>query len=135
MARNRLSLGVLAAVLLLAAVCAIILLALPGNHPTSPQTAYATPPLAKMPAAASAPGAAGEWHIPAGDYASTRYSNLAQITTQNVGHLKPAFTFDTGFLKGHEAAPLIVGSTMYLVTPFPNVVYALDLTKPTTTVK
>ena len=31
---------------------------------------------------------------------------------------------------GHEAAPLIVQGTMYLVTPFPNVLYALDLTKP-----
>ena len=58
----------------------------------------------------------GQWTMPAKDYASTRFSDLAQITAQNVGQLKPAFTFDTGFLKGHEAAPLIVGSTMYLAT-------------------
>src|SRR3954469_8571587 len=81
-------------------------------------------------ASAAARSDPNEWHLPAGDYASTRYSDLAQITTANVGRLKPAFTFDTGFRKGHEAAPLVVGSTMYLVTPYPNVVYALDLPKP-----
>ncbi|TGT68889.1 PQQ-binding-like beta-propeller repeat protein, partial [Mesorhizobium sp. M8A.F.Ca.ET.161.01.1.1] len=32
--------------------------------------------------------------------------------------------------KGQEAAPLVIGNTMYIVTPFPNVVYALDLSKP-----
>ena len=39
-------------------------------------------------------------------------------------------TFDTGNAKGHEAAPLVVGDTMYVVTPFPNILYALDLTQP-----
>jgi PQQ-dependent dehydrogenase (methanol/ethanol family) len=102
--------------------------------PGAAETAYAAPALAR-PAAAAAQHPPGEWHIPAGDYASTRFSDLAQITTQNVAQLKPAFTFDTGFLKGHEAAPLVVGTTMYLVTPFPNVVYALDLTKPGAAVK
>jgi PQQ-dependent dehydrogenase (methanol/ethanol family) len=29
--------------------------------------------------------------------------------------------------RGHESAPLIVGSTMYVVTPYPNYLYALDL--------
>ena len=28
-----------------------------------------------------------------------------------------AFTFSTGVNKGQEAAPLIVGGTMYIVTP------------------
>src|SRR6185436_4813917 len=31
--------------------------------------------------------------------------------------------------KGHEAAPIIVKDTMYVVTPYPNVLYALDLSK------
>jgi PQQ-dependent dehydrogenase (methanol/ethanol family) len=39
-------------------------------------------------------------------------------------------TFSTGYLRGHEAAPLVANGTMFVVTPFPNVVYALDLTKP-----
>ncbi len=33
-------------------------------------------------------------------------------------------------VKGEEAAPLVVNNTMYVVTPYPNLLYALDLTKP-----
>ena len=32
--------------------------------------------------------------------------------------------------RGEEAAPLIVNNTMYVVSPFPNTLYALDLTQP-----
>jgi len=71
----------------------------------------------------------GEWRIPAKDFASTRYSSLNQITAANVGRLQPAFTFSTGVLRGHEAAPIVAGSTMYVVTPHPNILYALDLTR------
>lgn len=72
----------------------------------------------------------GQWTMPAHDYASTRFSRLDQITRANVGQLKLAFTFSTGIVKGHEAAPLVVGSTMYIVTPYPNFIYALDLNRP-----
>jgi PQQ-dependent dehydrogenase (methanol/ethanol family) len=72
----------------------------------------------------------GEWPMAARDYASTRYSPLDQVTVSNVRSLKVAFTFDTGVNRGQEAAPLVVGSTMYVVAPFPNYLYALDLTKP-----
>ena len=64
------------------------------------------------------------------DYASTRFSGLTEITTANVRNLELAWSFSTGVLRGHEAAPLVVGSTMYVVTPFPNILYALDLTAP-----
>ena len=30
-------------------------------------------------------------------------------------------------LRGHEGGPLVIGDTMYVHTPFPNNVYALDL--------
>ena len=30
-------------------------------------------------------------------------------------------------LRGHEGAPLVIGDVMYVHTPFPNIVYALDL--------
>ena len=46
-----------------------------------------------------------------------------------------AWSFSDGIAYGHEAAPLVVGSTMYLVTPFPNIAYALDLTKPGAPIK
>jgi PQQ-dependent dehydrogenase (methanol/ethanol family) len=68
-----------------------------------------------------------EWAQPAGDYANTRYSKLNQITAQNVGKLQVAWTFSTGVLRGHEGNPLVIGDMMYVHTPFPNIVYALDL--------
>jgi PQQ-dependent dehydrogenase (methanol/ethanol family) len=80
--------------------------------------------------AAPAPADDGQWTMPAKDYASTRFSGLAQITTANVSALRPEFTFSTGVDKGHEAAPIVVGGTMFVVTPYPNYLYALDLTKP-----
>src|SRR5688500_7591392 len=60
----------------------------------------------------------GQWHVAAKDYQSTRFSGLTQITAANVRTLQPAWTFSTGIRRGHEAAPLVVGSTMYIVTPF-----------------
>ena len=71
----------------------------------------------------------GEWSMPAKDYAATRFSGLAQITPSNAKRLSAAWTFSTGVLGGHEGQPLVVGNTMYVVTPYPNVVYAFDLTK------
>lgn len=67
------------------------------------------------------------WAIQSGDYAGTRYSGLDQITTANVGELKVAWTFSTGALRGHEGGPLVIGNIMYVHTPFPNAVMALDL--------
>src|SRR4051812_27835094 len=71
-----------------------------------------------------------EWPMPGKDYAGTRFSEPGQITSANVANLKLAFTFSTGMVRGHEAAPIVVGDTMYIVTPYPNVLYALDLAKP-----
>jgi PQQ-dependent dehydrogenase (methanol/ethanol family) len=68
----------------------------------------------------------GEWRMPAKDYASTRYSALGDITAANVKNLKLAFTFSTGVERGHEAAPIVADGTLYIVTPWPNTVYALD---------
>ncbi|TPI32696.1 PQQ-dependent dehydrogenase, methanol/ethanol family [Mesorhizobium sp. B3-1-6] len=109
--------GVLTAMLL---VCAPLLTAA-SEAPPSP--AISPPP-------AAAPPDDGQWTMPAKNYASTRYSELAEINEGNVKNLQVAFTFSTGVNKGQEAAPLVVGSTMYIVSPFPNIVYALDLSKP-----
>ena len=67
------------------------------------------------------------WAMQAGNYANTRYSALNQITAANVKDLKVAWTFSTGVLRGHEGSPLVIGNMMYVHTPFPNIVYALDL--------
>jgi PQQ-dependent dehydrogenase (methanol/ethanol family) len=68
-----------------------------------------------------------DWVMPAGDYMNHRHSALKQITADNVKNLTPKWTFSTGVLRGHEGAPLVIGDTMYVHTPFPNLVYALDL--------
>lgn len=68
-----------------------------------------------------------DWVLQTGDYANTRYSKLSQINTDNVGTMQAAWTFSTGVLRGHEGGPLVVGDIMYVHTPFPNKVYALDL--------
>src|SRR6476660_4343755 len=68
-----------------------------------------------------------DWVMPTGDFANTRYSTLKQITAANVGKLQVAWTFSTGVLRGHEGGPLVIGDMMYVHTPFPNTVYALNL--------
>ncbi|RUZ78687.1 PQQ-dependent dehydrogenase, methanol/ethanol family [Mesorhizobium sp. M7A.F.Ca.US.006.01.1.1] len=67
------------------------------------------------------------WAMQTGDYANTRYSKLNQITADNVKNLQVKWTFSTGVLRGHEGGPLIIGDVMYVHTPFPNNVFALDL--------
>ena len=69
----------------------------------------------------------GQWIMPAKDYASTRYSRLDQINAANVKNLHVTWSLSTGHDRGHEAAPLVVGETMYFVTPFPNELIAIDL--------
>ncbi|TVP69805.1 MAG: PQQ-dependent dehydrogenase, methanol/ethanol family [Rhodobacteraceae bacterium] len=69
----------------------------------------------------------GNWAIQTGDYANTRFSTLDQITNENAGDLQVAWTFSTGVLRGHEGGPLIIDNMMYVHTPFPNNVFALDL--------
>jgi len=67
------------------------------------------------------------WAMQRSDYSATGYSKLDQINTKNVGTMKAAWTFSTGVLRGHEGSPLVIGSTMYVHTAFPNIVYALNL--------
>jgi PQQ-dependent dehydrogenase (methanol/ethanol family) len=72
------------------------------------------------------PPAEDGWPSVAKDLANTRFVQLDQITPQNVGKLEVAWTFDTGILRGHEGAPLVIGDRMYIVTPFPNHLVAFD---------
>jgi lanthanide-dependent methanol dehydrogenase len=70
---------------------------------------------------------AKNWVMPLGNYSSTRYSELDQITKDNVADLQVDWTFSTGVLRGHEGGPLVIDGVMYVHTPFPNKVFALDL--------
>lgn len=67
------------------------------------------------------------WAMQQGDYSNQRYSKLDQINTDNVGSLRTQWSFSTGVLRGHEGSPLVIGDTMFVHTPFPNIVYALNL--------
>ena len=71
-----------------------------------------------------------EWTSPGRDSALTRFSTLQDINTATAKNLQVAFTFSVGVDRGQEAAPIVVGDTLYVVSPFPNTLYALDLTQP-----
>lgn len=68
-----------------------------------------------------------QWVIPGGNLSNQRYSELRQINRSNVDKLKVAWSFSTGVLRGHEGGPLVVGDVLYVHSPFPNKVFALDL--------
>jgi PQQ-dependent dehydrogenase (methanol/ethanol family) len=102
-----------------------------GGQPNQSGTHVAATTHAAAPTGVNpAPEPSGDWVRPAKDLASTRYSALDQITVATVAQLGVKATFSTGNVKGHEAAPIVVNNTMYVVTPFPNDVFALDLTRP-----
>jgi len=69
----------------------------------------------------------GNWAIQAGDYSNHRYSELKQVNQSNVNRLQVAWTLSTGVLRGHEGSPLVIGDTMYVHSPFPNNVIAVNL--------
>ncbi|HEY0178823.1 MAG TPA: methanol/ethanol family PQQ-dependent dehydrogenase [Dokdonella sp.] len=89
-----------------------------------------TPAPKPVPPASAAPPDDGQWTMPAKNYASTRYSELHEIDHGNAKNLEVAFTFSTGVPRGQEAAPLVVGTTLYIVSAYPNILFALDLTRP-----
>ncbi|WP_040485259.1 methanol/ethanol family PQQ-dependent dehydrogenase [Lutibaculum baratangense] len=70
---------------------------------------------------------ASDWVMQTGNYANWRWSELDQINKDNVGELQVAWTMSTGVLRGHEGGPLVIGDMMYFTTPFPNNVFAVDL--------
>jgi len=81
------------------------------------------------PSAANAPPDDGQWTSPGKNFAQTRYSSLNELNASNVNGLQPLITFSLNVNKGQEAAPIVANNTMYIVTAYPNYVYALDLTK------
>jgi PQQ-dependent dehydrogenase (methanol/ethanol family) len=73
---------------------------------------------------------ANEWLLPARTYSSWRYSPLAQINTGNARNLRLAWTFSLGTTRGLEGQPVVAGHMMYIVSSYPNWVYAIDLNHP-----
>ncbi len=83
---------------------------------------------------ATASVAAQNWSAYGADAAGARYTRLQQITPENVGKLRVAWMYRTGALDpetdlnekaAFEATPILVDGTLYLSTPF-NQVIALD---------
>lgn len=66
------------------------------------------------------------WATWGGNYAGTRYSPIRQINRDNVEDLQLAWTFSTGVLRGHEGGPLVINDVVYIHTPFPNKVFAIN---------
>lgn len=76
-----------------------------------------------------------DWPMPAGEPGASRFSPLQDINARNAGGLQLTFTFSTGVLRGHEAAPIVADGLMFIVTPYPNYLYALDLSRPGAPIK
>ena len=72
-------------------------------------------------------GDPAQWVMPNANYAGWNYSPLDQINVDNVETLTMTWTVQLGIQDSYEASPLVIGDTMYIVTPKPNYVYALDL--------
>ena len=74
------------------------------------------------------------WAAPGGDQANTRHSSLNSINTSNVAKLQMVWSQSSGTLRGHEGQPLVVTVNgkpmMYMVSAWPNIVQALDLSDP-----
>lgn len=96
----------------------------------SPGTGITPPVVADARIAVPRPGPPGEWPMPGGDYSNSRYAQLDDITAANVKRLQVSWAMSTGVLRGHEGQPLVIDNTMYVVTPYPNVAYAIDLATP-----
>ena len=90
---------------------------------------------AKPGASSAVPDADKQWTMQNKNQSATRYSAVSEINSENVKNLKVAWSFSTGVLRGHEGEPLVIGNTMFVHTPFPNLVYALDLSKEGAPVK
>ena len=125
---RRILIGLIAIAILIAIIAAFILTRAKPKQ-LEPQAVAANRAKA-IPAAAASPADDGNWTMPAKDYAATRFSGLSEITPANVGKLQVSLTFSTGTTEGFEAPPLVVNNVMYVVTPWPNNLFALDLTKP-----
>jgi alcohol dehydrogenase (cytochrome c) len=81
--------------------------------------AAATPP-----AAAPAPAAAGDWSSYNKTLTSERFSDLAQINTQNVGKLKVLCTYETKRFTAFETGLLMVEGSLIGTTEFD--IFSLD---------
>ncbi len=67
--------------------------------------------------------------MPSIAYNGWNFSPLDQINLKTVKNLALAWTARIEVVDGHEASPLVIGDSMFIVSPKPNYVYALDLAR------
>jgi alcohol dehydrogenase (cytochrome c) len=65
------------------------------------------------------------WLMYSGTFKGHRYTELKQITPENVHNLEPKWVFQARSLEKFEATPLVVDGVLYTVQP-PNDIVALD---------
>lgn len=83
------------------------------------------PPGVSLERMRNAAAEAQNWLTYSGNYASTRYSLLGQITSTNVKNLQQQWMYQARVMGPWQATPLVVNGVMY-VTQRPNDVVALD---------
>ena len=67
----------------------------------------------------------GDWLMVRRTYDGWGYSPLNEMTPANVGRLQPVWSFSTGVVNGHQAAPIVNNGVMFVATPG-NQVIALN---------
>ncbi|MBO9601950.1 MAG: PQQ-dependent dehydrogenase, methanol/ethanol family [Novosphingobium sp.] len=70
-------------------------------------------------------GAGDDWDNPGGDWASSHFSRLGDITKANAGQLGLAWQYDLGTARVQESTPVVIDGVMYASGNLGRV-YALD---------
>jgi len=63
-----------------------------------------------------------DWSKYGNNYANHRFSNLQQITTDNVDQLELAWSYKTGIKKTFQTSPIVVDGVMFITTPLNDVI-------------
>jgi PQQ-dependent dehydrogenase (methanol/ethanol family) len=103
-----------------------------GNEPAAESAAVAPAPAEAAPEVGSPANVSAErlinaasepdqWMTHGGTYAEQRFSQLDQITADNVNQLGLAFSVDLDTTRGQEATPLMVDGTLYISTAWSKV--------------
>ena len=130
--KHRLHAAIAASALALALSAATASAQQPLPPPPTPETPRPVPPILQgykpVTAERLKQPEDGDWLMYRRTYDGWGYSPLSQITTENVGRLKPAWTLQTGQIEGHQAPPIVNSGVMFVATPG-NQVLAIDAKK------
>lgn len=63
-----------------------------------------------------------DWAKYGNNYANHRFSELNQVTTENVDQLELAWTYQTGIKKTFQTSPIVVDGVMFITTPLNDVI-------------